>query len=89
MVFSDGGAGGGTVPPLQISKPEKESASSLVQVMVEPAATCTPSGPVLPQYLLPFTVRKSYAHSWSSTLNTDTDSVTASCAVMEHCWLLL
>ena len=54
--------------------------------MVEPAATCTPSGPVLPLYCTPFTVSLSQPTSVSNAV---TDSVTCSRAVMAHCWLLL
>ena len=67
---------------LQISKPASLAELSLVQVMVEPAATCTPPGPVVPSYCTPFTVSLSHP---ASVLNAVTDSVTASCAVMVHC----
>ena len=70
---------------LQISKPVLVTDPSLVKVMVEPAATCTPPGPVVPSYCTPFTVSLS---QHDSVLNAVTDSVTASCTVMVHCWLL-
>jgi hypothetical protein len=71
----------------QISKPVPGTEPSLAQVMVEPAATCTPSGPVVPLYCTPFTVSLS---QHDSVVNAITDSVTCSCAatVMVHCWLL-
>ena len=75
----------------QISKPELGITPSLEKKMVEPAATCTPSGPEVPQYLTPFTETQSQEQlGFCSTLNAVTDSVTCACAVtvMVHCWLL-
>jgi hypothetical protein len=69
----------------QISKPAPLTEPSLVQVMVEPADTCTPSGPVVPLYCTPFTVSLSNP---ASVLNAVTDNITASCVVMVHSWLL-
>jgi hypothetical protein len=61
----------------QTSKPERTVLPSLVKMMVEPAATCTPPGPVAPLYCTLFTVSLSYP---DSVLNATTDSVTCSCA---------
>jgi hypothetical protein len=73
------------VPVPQIWKPVLVTELSLVQVMVEPAATCTPPGPLVPLYCTPFTVSLSYP---DSVVNAVTDSSTASFTVMVQAWLL-
>ena len=60
----DGGAGGdgggdGVAPCTQITNPPCVADQSLLHTIVSPAAITTPSGPVLPQYLVPPTVRES------------------------------
>ena len=53
------GGNGGDGGCAQITKPAPVIEWSLLHAIVSPAAITTPSGPVLPQYLVPPTVRES------------------------------